>query len=295
MNLYSEFKLWIEKTLGLEDIPLEKPRISEHGHFSTPVALGLAKKESKNPKEVAEDLAAKIRLAKFRDYKKLPFEVEIAGPGFINFRFGPRLLLDEVMDYLTKGALVFEPKNELVMIEYLSPNTNKSLHIGHLRNLSLGFSVGKILEKVGYKINFTEVVNDRGVAICKAMLMYKLFGNNETPKTAGLKGDDFMGKYYVMFSQKVEEDPSFEEKAQSMLVDWEAGDPETIALWKKMLDWYYEGYNETVSYEHIHFDSHYYESDHYMEGADIVHKFEKEGSIGIVVGVIRELVGILRP
>jgi arginyl-tRNA synthetase len=176
---------------------------------------------------------------------------------------------------------------ETVMVEYSSPNTNKPLHLGHIRNNLLGYSLCKILEACGHKVVKTNIVNDRGIHICKSMLAWQKKGNGETPASSGLKGDHLVGKYYVIFEQELKlqaaelqknglseaearnEAPLMKE-AREMLLKWEAGDPETIELWKTMNSWVYAGFNETYKLLGVEFDKIYYESETYMIGKDIV-------------------------
>lgn len=174
-----------------------------------------------------------------------------------------------------------------VLIEFSSPNTNKPLHLGHLRNNFLGDSVSRILSAYGNEVIKVCLVNDRGIHICKSMLAYRELGNGETPESSGLKGDHFAGKYYVEFDkaykQQIKElvaagqseeeaakNAPWIQEAQQMLVDWENGDPETVALWKKMNQWVYEGFDATYEHIGISFDKTYYESDTYLLGKDIV-------------------------
>ncbi|MFP9118435.1 arginine--tRNA ligase [Flavobacterium sp. RNTU_13] len=174
-----------------------------------------------------------------------------------------------------------------VMVEYASPNTNKPLHLGHVRNVLLGYSVAQILQASGTKVYKTQVVNDRGIHICKSMLAWEKFGNGETPETSGLKGDKLVGKYYVEFDKAykneinalVAEGATEDEakknapiilEAQQMLLDWEAGKPEVIALWEKMNGWVYTGFDATFEAIGVDFDKNYYESNTYLLGKDIV-------------------------
>jgi arginyl-tRNA synthetase len=193
-------------------------------------------------------------------------------------------------------------KNEVVMVEYSSPNTNKPLHLGHLRNNFLGFSVAQILAANGYEVIKTNLVNDRGIHICKSMLAYQKFGNGETPETAGLKGDHLVGKYYVEFdkrykveiealkAQGIAEDDAKKQapllvEAQEMLLKWEEGDSETLALWNKMNDWVFAGFNQTYQKMGVSFDKTYRESNTYLLGKKSVEEglqsgvfFQKEDS-----------------
>jgi arginyl-tRNA synthetase len=176
---------------------------------------------------------------------------------------------------------------ETIMVEYSSPNTNKPLHLGHIRNNLLGFSLYRILSACGHKVIKTNIVNDRGIHICKSMLAWKKYGNGETPSSTGLKGDHLVGKYYVIFEKELkqqaaglmagglnEEDarnasPLMKE-ARDMLLKWESGDSEVIGLWTMMNAWVYEGFNETYKRLGVDFDKIYYESDTYKIGKDIV-------------------------
>jgi len=176
---------------------------------------------------------------------------------------------------------------DAIMVEYSSPNTNKPLHLGHIRNNLLGYSVSEILAASGKKVYKTQIINDRGIHICKSMVAWQHFGNGETPESTGLKGDKLVGNYYVRYDQEFKKqvktlsqeglDPEEAAKqapilleAQEMLRKWEAGDPETVALWKKMNHWVYEGFDETYEALGVDFDTKYYESDTYLLGKEFV-------------------------
>lgn len=183
---------------------------------------------------------------------------------------------------------------EAILVEYSSPNTNKPLHLGHIRNNLLGYSVAEILKAAGHKVYKTQIINDRGIHICKSMIAWQRFGNGETPESTGLKGDKLVGNYYVAFDkaykeeiqQLIAEGKSKEEAekqapifvaAQEMLRQWEAGDPEVISLWKKMNGWVYDGFAVTYKNLGVDFDSYYYESNTYLLGKDIVEKGLAQG------------------
>nr|WP_322624103.1 arginine--tRNA ligase [uncultured Flavobacterium sp.] len=185
------------------------------------------------------------------------------------------------------GTVTPAQDGKAVMVEYASPNTNKPLHLGHVRNVLLGYSVAQILQASGTKVYKTQVVNDRGIHICKSMLAWEKFGNGETPETSGLKGDKLVGKYYVEFDKAYKNeinalvaDGATEDdakknapiilEAQQMLLDWEAGKPEVIALWEKMNGWVYAGFDATFEAIGVDFDKNYYESNTYLLGKDIV-------------------------
>ena len=173
------------------------------------------------------------------------------------------------------------------MVEYSSPNTNKPLHLGHVRNNLLGYSVAEILKASGNKVYKTQIINDRGIHICKSMLAWKRYGNSETPESKGMKGDSFVGFYYVKFndiykkeinnliSNGLSEEEAKKQapiliEAQKMLLKWEAGDPETVALWKMMNEWVYDGFKITYQNLGVNFDTLYYESDTYLLGKDVI-------------------------
>ena len=177
--------------------------------------------------------------------------------------------------------------DKAVMVEYSSPNTNKPLHLGHIRNNLLGYSVAEILKAAGKKVYKTQIINDRGIHICKFMLAWQKFGNGQTPEATGLKGDKLVGNFYVEFDKQYKKEiseliskgkteseakklaPSIIE-AQQMLLDWEAGKPEVIALWKTMNQWVYDGFAQTYKNLGVDFDSYYYESNTYLLGKEVV-------------------------
>ena len=178
-------------------------------------------------------------------------------------------------------------ESKAIMVEYSSPNTNKPLHLGHVRNNLLGYSVAEIIKASGKKVYKTQIINDRGIHICKSMLAWQKFGNEETPESTGLKGDKLVGNYYVAFDKaykeqiaqiilegKTEDEAKKQApiiiEAQEMLLKWEAGDEEVIALWKKMNQWVYDGFATTYKNLGVDFDQYYYESDTYLLGKDVV-------------------------
>ncbi len=216
--------------------------------------------------------------------------------GFLNIVITDSFYLDffngikEVSDY----GFVPQEDNDAVMVEYSSPNTNKPLHLGHIRNNLLGYSVAEILKASGKKVYKTQIINDRGIHICKSMLAWQRFGDGETPQSTGLKGDKLVGNYYVAFDKAYREeiaqmvsegtDKKVAEKeasilleAQEMLQKWEAGDEETVSLWKTMNGWVYKGFETTYQNLGVDFDTLYYESDTYLLGKDVVAKGLKKG------------------
>ena len=185
------------------------------------------------------------------------------------------------------GFVAAAANEKAVMVEYSSPNTNKPLHLGHVRNNLLGYSVAEIIKASGKKVYKTQIINDRGIHICKSMLAWQKYGNDETPESSGLKGDKLVGKYYVEFDKEyksqindliaqgfTEEDAKKQapiiHEAQQMLLDWEAGKPEVITLWKTMNQWVYDGFAQTYKNLGVNFDSYYYESNTYLLGKQVV-------------------------
>ena len=210
--------------------------------------------------------------------------------GFLNITIKPSFwtgVLQHVAQTPDYGFTAATDDSQLVMIEYSSPNTNKPLHLGHVRNNLLGFSLSKIMEANGYKVVKTNIVNDRGIHICKSMLAWLKWGNGDTPESTGKKGDHLIGDFYVAFDKHykaeikelVEKGMSHEQaekqapliqEAHDMLRRWEAGDPEVRALWEKMNNWVYAGFDETYRRMGVSFDKIYYESDTYLVGRDTV-------------------------
>lgn len=215
--------------------------------------------------------------------------------GFLNIVLSDSYYLNffnSIEDYASYGRQA--QGKEAVMVEYSSPNTNKPLHLGHIRNILLGHSVSEIEKAAGKKVYKTQIINDRGIHICKSMLAWQRQGNGETPESSGLKGDKLVGKYYVKFDEeykkeiedlksqgKTEEEAKSSApillEAQKMLRDWEAGEEEVVSLWKKMNQWVYEGFEETYNDLKVGFDSYYYESDTYLLGKDIIEEGLEKG------------------
>lgn len=208
--------------------------------------------------------------------------------GFLNLSIADSLWILVLNTIHTDKTFGTHPaKPESVMVEFSSPNTNKPLHLGHLRNNFLGDSISRILKTNGYDVVKTCLVNDRGIHICKSMLAYQKFGNGETPESAGLKGDHFIGKYYVLFDkaykaeidtlvtsgmpkEEAEKKAPLMQEAQEMLRKWEQGDAETVSLWEQMNAWVYAGFAETYQKIGVSFDKTYYESNTYLLGKDVV-------------------------
>jgi arginyl-tRNA synthetase len=228
--------------------------------------------------------------------------------GFLNIVISDEYYLNffnEIRNDLKFGFVTPNPDDQAIMVEYSSPNTNKPLHLGHVRNNLLGYSVAEILRASGKKVYKTQIINDRGIHICKSMLAWQKFGNlptgqtgGETPESTGLKGDKLVGNYYVAFDKaykeqisdlmaagKTEDEAKKQApiilEAQEMLLKWEAGDAEVMALWKTMNQWVYDGFATTYKNLGVNFDSYYYESNTYLLGKDVV-------QIGLEKGVFEK-------
>lgn len=213
--------------------------------------------------------------------------------GFLNIVIADGYWLEFLREAGTKDILQFPATGDTMMVEYSSPNTNKPLHLGHLRNIFLGFSMSRILQAAGNEVVRVQIINDRGIHICKSMVAWQKFGHGETPDSSGLKGDKLVGKYYVAFDKAYKEEIAAltargmakEEaekqapimlEAQEMLRRWEANDPEVRALWERMNGWVYEGFNATYAAMGVDFDKLYYESDTYLLGKqDVLDGLEK--------------------
>ncbi|WP_341226902.1 arginine--tRNA ligase [uncultured Arcticibacterium sp.] len=276
------------KTLFEEEgeVILQPTRKDFEGTY-TFVVFPLVKKLRKKPVEIGEQLGNYL----------VENSTIIAGfnvvQGFLNLVLAESIWSDLFNSQLADNG-DFENKNASVLVEFSSPNTNKPLHLGHLRNNFLGASVSEILKTNGYDVSKVCLVNDRGIHICKSMIAYQLFGNGETPESAGIKGDHLAGKYYVAFDKaykaeiadliaagQSEDDAKknapLMKEAQAMLLKWEAGDSEVVALWKKMNTWVYDGFNATYKKIGVSFDKTYYESDTYVLGKDIVDEGLEKG------------------
>ena len=280
------------KELYGQDVPekmvqLQKTKREFEGHL-TLVVFPFLKISHKKPEETAEDLG---RWLKENESCVASYNVV---KGFLNLVISNGAwigLLNDINADPTYGERKATEKSPLVMIEYSSPNTNKPLHLGHVRNNLLGWSLAKIMEANGNRVVKTNIVNDRGIHICKSMLAWLKWGNGETPETSGKKGDHLIGDYYVAFDKhyreevaalkaqytaegmgeeeaekKAKDEAPLIKEAHEMLVKWEQGDKEVRALWQKMNSWVYAGFDETYKALGVSFDKIYYESDTYLEG-----------------------------
>lgn len=265
----------------LKDIKLEvqENKTEFEGDF-TIVTFPLVKQLKKNPESIGVELGEALT-----EQTEL-FESFNVVKGFLNVKVKNQLFVDNFRS-VSENFSTIEKKNATVMVEYSSPNTNKPLHLGHIRNNLLGFSVAQILKEAGYDVIKTQIINDRGIHICKSMLAWEKFGNGETPETTNTKGDKFVGNYYVEFDknykkeiaelveQGVGEEQAKKEapvmkEAQKMLLDWENEDEKVRALWAEMNSWVYKGFNETYKRLGVDFDQVQYESNTYILGKDLI-------------------------
>ncbi len=255
----------------------------------TLVVFPYTKAAGKSPEQTAQAIGEFISASDF------PLESFNVVKGFLNLSVEKKFWKNYLATISNDHSHLFDPKKSAdenfkpskLMVEYSSPNTNKPLHLGHVRNNLLGFAVSNVLKACGHEVVMVNLVNDRGIHICKSMLAWQKFGNGETPASTNMKGDHFVGKYYVLYDKKykaqveeLEKDGVAKEEAertaplhveiQEMLRQWEAGDVETKALWEKMNNWVYEGFAETYKKLGVSFDKIYYESKTYLLGKEII-------------------------
>ena len=255
----------------------------------TLVVFPFVRAAKKKPEEVAEELGNKLlELSAIADFNVVK--------GFLNLTLDRSVYVDQFKTFASDPhfGLPTPGSKGAYIVEYSSPNTNKPLHLGHIRNNLLGYSVAEILKANGVAVSKVQIINDRGIHICKSMLAWQEYGNGETPESTGLKGDHLVGKYYVKFDQVYKEEmkrlldegktgdeakklaPSLL-KAQEMLLKWEQGDAEVVTLWKTMNNWVYTGFNSTYTKLGVDFDKNYYESQTYVLGKDDVNKGLESG------------------
>jgi arginyl-tRNA synthetase len=272
-EIFESLKNSLDKE-DLEKMEVGYPPNKIEGDFSLP-CFSLIKKLKNNPTEIAKQLSQEIRI---KDNGVIS-SVKSAGP-YLNFFVNKDRQAEIILtSILNKNSISsgLERVKERVMIEYVSPNTNKPLHLGHGRNAFLGSALSNILEENNYRVVKTCLVNDRGVHISKSMLAYDKLGQKTTPEKEGIKGDHFVGEYYVKFDELKKEDPEVENIVHEMLKKWEDGDRKINTLWKKMNRWVMDGMKQTLKKIGVSFDKFYFESDMYKEGKDIVLQALHEG------------------
>ncbi len=299
-----------DQRISAADITLTPTRREFKGDY-TLVVFPFTKWVKKAPDAIANELGAYLKA-------HLPIVADFnVVKGFLNLLLSDRVWNELLEDlYINPGYGRHPSNGQKVMVEYCSPNTNKPLHLGHVRNILLGWSTSKILEAAGYEVVRVQIINDRGIAICKSMLAWQKYANGATPQTTGIKSDHFVGDYYVAFEKHFREEyaawqqsPQASEifethrkdgqsreqffknfkdgyfnqysilgrEAADMLRRWEAGDPEILALWQQMNQWVYDGFEETYAHLGVSFDKYYYESNTYLLGKDIVEEGLQRG------------------
>ena len=290
MNLQNTLSVKVKQAIiqlynaSLERVEFQSTRKEFEGDM-TVVVFPMLRVVKGNPVQIGEEIG---------EYLVANVDVVIrynVVKGFLNLVFSDAYFVDffnSVSEFSNFGKQT--GTNETYMVEYSSPNTNKPLHLGHVRNILLGYSIAEILKASGKKAYKTQIINDRGIHICKSMLAWEKYGNGETPENSGLKGDKLVGNYYVKFDQEYKKEvlqlitkglteseakikaPSLV-KAQEMLRKWEAGNKDVVSLWKMMNKWVYEGFNKTYESIGVDFDTLYYESNTYLLGKEVI----KEG------------------
>lgn len=271
-------------------LSLQKTKKEFEGHY-TLVVFPFLKMSKKGPEQTAQEIGEwlKANASEVSSFNVIK--------GFLNLTIATTCwvdVLNEVHAAESYGITKADDNSPLVMVEYSSPNTNKPLHLGHIRNNLLGFALSEVLKANGNRVVKTNIVNDRGIHICKSMLAWQKWGNGETPESTGKKGDHLVGDYYVMFDkhykaelgelqskglskEEAEAQSTLMAEARNMLRLWEAGDVETVSLWKKMNSWVYAGFDETYKRLGVDFDEIYYESETYLDGKDTVLNGLKNG------------------
>ncbi len=295
--------------VGAESVNMQSTRKEFEGDY-TVVVFPYTKAARKKPEAIGEELGAYLKenIEQVQDFNVIK--------GFLNLVLSDEYWLTFLEDASTNATYGRQPRNgKVVLVEFSSPNTNKPLHLGHIRNILLGWSSAQLLDAAGYDVKKVQIVNDRGIAICKSMLAWRKFGKAETPQSSGIKSDHFVGKYYVMFEQKFQEEYRFwqhseqagslykgrkkEEQseaeffkafkntyfneysalgkeAREMLLAWEANEKAVRDLWKQMNGWVYDGFEETYEKLGVDFDKLYYESDTYLLGKESVQQGLKD-------------------
>ena len=288
--IISAIKELYQAEVDPSQITLQKTKKEFRGHY-TLVTFPLLKISRKKPEQTAEEIGARLA-----DSSPIVSEYNVI-KGFLNLTIAPGVWVELLQTIDAVPEYGFTPIAEdapLYMVEYSSPNTNKPLHLGHVRNNLLGHALSEVLKANGKRVVKTNIVNDRGIHICKSMLAWQKWGNGETPLTTGKKGDHLIGDYYVLFDKKYKEElaalqekgltkeeaeaqSQLMEEAREMLRKWEAHDAATVELWKMMNDWVYAGFDETYQQMGVSFDKIYYESQTYLAGKEEVLRGLNEG------------------
>ena len=282
--LSNQIALILKKLFGDNeyDVQFQKTRKEFKGDI-TLVVFPFTKFSKTGPEETAIKIGDELRsLSEIKSFNVVK--------GFLNIEIEDVFWLsqlDQILNQQDYGFISIDKNSPTYLVEYCSPNTNKPIHLGHIRNNLLGFSVAEILKASGKNVKKVQIINDRGIHICKSMVAWQEFGNGETPESTGIKGDHFVGKYYVLFdkqykkeiaelidkgidSKLAEEKAPILLKAKEMLIRWEKKEKSVIDLWKKMNSWVYDGFEKTYNRLGVDFDKNYYESETYLLGKDVV-------------------------
>ncbi|MBU1952750.1 arginine--tRNA ligase [Patescibacteria group bacterium] len=283
--LTEKIKDIIKKTQGVEvkDLVLEHPANEKFGDFATSIAMSLAKKVEKDPWEIAQEIAGELKGADLsfessKDHYPIFSSIEAVKPGFVNLTLSEEWLKEQITEVLEAGDKYGSSnvgQNKNIIIEYSQPNPNKPMHIGHARNNFLGSSLAQILKFVGYNVTKMNYMNDWGTHICKSMLMYQKYGNDEEPNK---KSDHLVGDFYIMYEKEHGKNPeSLETELAEMFKKMESGDAKTLEIWKKITEWAYKGWEETYKDENVSFDTWVYQSNYTKAGKEIVGLAIKKG------------------
>ena len=282
--LSNQIALVLKKLFGHNeyDVQFQKTRKEFNGDI-TLVVFPFTKFSKTGPEKTAKKIGDElISLSEIKNFNVVK--------GFLNIEIEDVFWLsqlDQILNQQDYGFISIDKNSPTYLVEYCSPNTNKPIHLGHIRNNLLGFSVAEILKASGKNVKKVQIINDRGIHICKSMVAWQEFGNGETPESTGIKGDHFVGKYYVLFdkqykkeiaelidkgidSKLAEEKAPILLKAKEMLIRWEKKEKSVIDLWKKMNSWVYDGFEKTYNRLGVDFDKNYYESETYLLGKDVV-------------------------
>lgn len=272
--IHEETKLPLKEAESLIEIPPD----AKLGDYAFPCFI-LAKQLKKSPMNIALELQESLTKVNLKQDHKYFELIRNEGP-YLNFFINKELFVKNVIDKILVEKNDYGQKKdtgEIILIESPGPNTNKPLHLGHLRNILLGQSLSNILKKQGHEVHIVNVVNDRGIHICKSMLAYERLGNDDSPVISKLKSDHFVGKYYVKYAELEKENPEIEKEAQALLKKWENEDEETVALWRKMNAWALDGFAETYKKLDFDIEKEYFESDTYTHGREIILDGLKKG------------------
>ena len=286
MNFKQEITKLIQKETNLKEIRLETPPSKEMGDYSFP-CFQLSKQKKKSPLEISKELEKKLK------NKKNNFIIQSNGP-YLNFFIDFSQLTKEILNKIYKEKDKFgslKPTNKTVLIESPGPNTNKPLHLGHVRNILIGNSLVNLNKRMGNKTSRVDIVNDRGIHICKSLLAYQKFGNNKEPNK---KPDHFVGDYYMLYNKKFKQNPKIENELSEILLKWEHKDKKTRSTWKKMNNWAIEGINQTYARFGAKIDKVYLESNYYEGGKEIINKgiknkiFKKDKTGNIIIDLTKQ-------